>query len=79
MVKTKRFSRKFLALVLLGLAMLWSPQLALAVWPSDPTVNVAICDASDNQESPVIISDGSGGAIICFATCNAFFLYRYCF
>ncbi|MDR9459680.1 MAG: hypothetical protein RI591_05985, partial [Dehalococcoidia bacterium] len=33
-------------------------------WSSDPSENTAVCIASDDQEAPVIVSDGSGGAII---------------
>jgi len=37
---------------------------AYAQWSNDPTVNTAICTAADYQSSPVITSDGLGGAII---------------
>ena len=36
----------------------------LAAWPGDPTVNVPICTALEEQSLPAIASDGAGGAII---------------
>jgi hypothetical protein len=39
---------------------------AHAQWATDPTVNSLVCDAVENQLYPEIISDGSGGAIICW-------------
>jgi predicted lipoprotein with Yx(FWY)xxD motif len=38
--------------------------MALAAWPSDPTINVPICTFVQNQTEPEIVSDGAGGAII---------------
>jgi hypothetical protein len=63
-MKAKMFQRRFLVIPLLALAGPWIPQLALAAWPGNPTVNVPICTASGNQEYPQIVSDSSGGAII---------------
>ncbi len=64
-MKAKIF--QFLPIVLFVLGGLWIPQLVLA-WPDDPTVNVPICTASDNQlfngYVPPIVSDGAGGAIL---------------
>ena len=38
---------------------------ALAAWPHDPVSgNVAVCTATGQQQSPAIVSDGAGGAII---------------
>ncbi len=37
---------------------------ALAQWSTNPNTNNAICTATGNQQSPIIVSDGSGGAII---------------
>jgi hypothetical protein len=37
---------------------------AWADWPSDPNVNLPICTASGDQTHPIMVSDGSGGAII---------------
>ena len=38
--------------------------ITFAEWPSDPTVNVPICTAADDQRHPQLVSDGAGGAII---------------
>jgi predicted lipoprotein with Yx(FWY)xxD motif len=46
--------------VLLGLGIYPT----FAVWLNDPTVNLPICTANAQQYEPVIVSDGSGGAII---------------
>src|SRR5574342_572928 len=35
-----------------------------AQWSTDPTVNNAICTATNDQMRPTIVSDGAGGAII---------------
>jgi hypothetical protein len=32
--------------------------------PIDPTVNVPLCTAANNQNNPTIVSDGTGGAIV---------------
>ncbi len=37
-----------------------------AQWSTNPTINNAICTDYYNQRQPLIISDGSGGAIICW-------------
>ena len=37
---------------------------AYASWPSDPTVNLPLCTAVNNQNAPAIASDGAGGAIV---------------
>jgi|GEM_PF-933948 len=37
-----------------------------AQWSSDPNQNTPICRAGNNQTAPKIISDGQGGAIICW-------------
>lgn len=34
-----------------------------AQWSEDPNVNNAICIATNDQENPQLVSDGSGGAI----------------
>ena len=39
---------------------------AHAQWSSDPALNNPICRASNNQNAPRVISDGRGGAIICW-------------
>jgi len=62
-MKTKTFQIRFLFITLLVLAVLWIPQLTSA-WPSDPTVNVPICTAANEQSNPQLVSDGAGGAII---------------
>ena len=48
---------------LLALALLL-PRPAAAAWPSDPTVNVPVCTASGAQQSPCVLADGAGGAIV---------------
>lgn len=51
--------------LLLAIAcLLIVPERANAQWSTDPTVNKAICTASNDQLLPAILSDGSGGAII---------------
>ncbi|HET7226744.1 MAG TPA: hypothetical protein VFK69_13630 [Candidatus Eisenbacteria bacterium] len=49
-------------LVCCGIAVCAPP--ARAAWPHDPAVNVPVCTAASNQFSPVIASDGAGGAIM---------------
>ncbi len=50
---------------LLGLALvILLPRLAAAAWPTDPTVNVPVCTAPNDQTVPQMVSDGAGGAII---------------
>lgn len=63
-MKTKMLQKRFLIITILGLAMLWIPQLAQA-WPTDPTVNVPICTETGDQLMRFYgtVSDGSGGAI----------------
>ena len=53
----------FICAGLLGLALLLSRP-AVAAWPTDPTVNVPLCTATGTQDSPSILSDGAGGAIV---------------
>jgi hypothetical protein len=53
---------KAIICVTLLVLLLFSP--ALAEWPSDPTVNLPVCTDTMNQITPVICSDGAGGAII---------------
>jgi predicted lipoprotein with Yx(FWY)xxD motif len=53
----------FLCAGLPVLALL-QPHLAAAAWPTDPGVNVPICNAVRNQWSGAVVSDGTGGAII---------------
>jgi hypothetical protein len=38
--------------------------LAEATWPTDPTVNLAVCARAQIQANPVAISDGGGGVIV---------------
>ena len=39
--------------------------IAEAAWPHDPNVgNVALCTAAGDQNSPAIVSDGAGGAVV---------------
>ncbi|MFZ1730467.1 MAG: choice-of-anchor D domain-containing protein [Bacteroidota bacterium] len=40
---------------------------AQAQWSSDPASNNAICQAGNNQRSARLVSDGKGGAIICWS------------
>ncbi len=40
------------------------PSPALASWPSDPTVNVAVCTEEDAQQFPATLPDGTGGVFI---------------
>jgi hypothetical protein len=50
------------ALALLPLSALGSP--VLAAWSTSPLTNLPVCTAAGDQESPTIVSDGAGGAII---------------
>src|SRR5690349_432103 len=58
--------RLHLLLVALALASL-TPAGAFAAWPHDPyNGNVALCTAAANQQYSTVISDGVGGAIVCW-------------
>ncbi len=46
------------------LALLLLAPLAHAAWPNDPTVNVAVCTAANEQRNPAATSDGAGGVIV---------------
>lgn len=41
--------------------------LAQAQWSSDPALNNPICRAGNKQQAPRAVSDGKGGAIICWS------------
>jgi len=63
--------RSKILLIQLVLVVSWSillfnilAEITFAEWPSDPTVNVPICTAANNQYYPQFVSDGAGGAII---------------
>ncbi|NOT32745.1 MAG: hypothetical protein HOP12_01105 [Candidatus Eisenbacteria bacterium] len=45
-------------------ASVLSSRLAAAAWPTDPTVNVALCTAGGNQLNSRMTTDGAGGAIV---------------
>jgi len=47
-----------------GIIVLLITSPAVAWWPDNPWVNVAICTASGSQYLPQLVSDGAGGAII---------------
>ncbi|MGA2622716.1 MAG: T9SS type A sorting domain-containing protein [Bacteroidota bacterium] len=51
-----------LALGLLVTALYVTP--GITQWSTDPTINNAICTATNDQIYPTIVSDGSGGAIM---------------
>ena len=53
-------SRRFTVPCLL---LLLAPTAAFAAWPTDPTVNLPVCTATQHQYAPVSVSDGAGGAI----------------
>ncbi len=63
-MQARMLRRILFVMALIVLVGLWIPQLALAVWPGDPSVNVPICLATDDQTRPAITSDDSSGAII---------------
>ena len=50
------------------IAVLWlivaGPGPALAAWPNQPTDNLPVCSAANEQLHPSIVSDGAGGAIV---------------
>lgn len=50
-------------LVLASFAPCLAASPALAAWPTDPTVNVALCTAGGDQIFPAVVSDGAGGLI----------------
>ncbi|HET7250170.1 MAG TPA: hypothetical protein VFI79_10015 [Gemmatimonadales bacterium] len=45
-------------------ALLCLASVAHAAWPYDPTVNLQLCNAGNEQRNPAAISDGAGGAIV---------------
>ncbi len=51
--------RKQCVSVLAVIGGLWIPQLAVAAWPGDPTVNVPVCTASNTQAHATMVGDGS--------------------
>src|SRR3989442_4989678 len=58
-------SRFPLGLVLLMmLALPLAGGVAHAAWPRNPAVNLPICTAAADQQSPTIATDGAGGAIV---------------
>jgi hypothetical protein len=53
----------------LGLALSFavaSADPAFAAWPVSPFTNLPVCTAAGDQLSPSIVSDGAGGAIMCW-------------
>jgi hypothetical protein len=51
---------------ILLLVLIFNTFIAHAQWSTDPTINNAICTDYYDQRQPLIISDGSGGAIFCW-------------
>lgn len=43
------------------------PNAAFGAWPGDPLLNVPVCTAEGDQNGPVIVTDGSGGVIVCWS------------
>ena len=57
--------RTFFSSFLVVLPMLVFPlATSFAQWSTVDTVNNPICAATGNQDSPAMVSDGAGGAII---------------
>ena len=57
---------RFTALALI-IAVTFAPagaRRALADWPTDPSVNLPVCTATNSQSQPQIVPDSAGGAII---------------
>src|SRR5262249_27286588 len=52
------------ALSFVALISLTSPRAARAAWPNQSWINLQICRATNGQNSPMMVSDGSGGAIV---------------
>ncbi|MDT8323322.1 MAG: hypothetical protein RRA94_04345, partial [Bacteroidota bacterium] len=52
--------------ILLPLFFLTPFMITQAQWNSDPSLNNIICQEGSNQTAPRIVSDGAGGAIICW-------------
>jgi hypothetical protein len=59
---TRTRSLPFVAALVALLAL--PPSACLAAWPTDPLVNVPLCQASGAQTNPAITTDGAGGAIV---------------
>ncbi len=57
-----RFLLRTFRLVIL-LAPAWASA-ARAAWPHDPTLNLPVCTAANQQVDPAVIADGSGGMIV---------------
>ncbi len=57
-----RFLLQIFAVVLVVTMLYVTP--AITQWSADPTVNTAISATTGYQQSPTVVSDGSGGAII---------------
>ena len=61
-----RSPRSFRLSLLLACAAALGGSPALAAWPHDPNVNVPLCQATGDQDLTRAVSDGAGGAIICW-------------
>ena len=59
-----RGARAFLIWVGLLCPALMMARPSSAAWPTEPSANVPLCTASGDQQSPAIVPDGAGGAIV---------------
>jgi hypothetical protein len=57
--------RQILPAVSLLMSALAAP--TFAAWPNQPTVNLPICTTANNQQAPVLVPDGVGGALIAWS------------
>jgi len=51
-------------LVIVSLLFLVLVRTSLAAWPNQPSVNLPLCSAANDQVAPKIIADGAGGVIV---------------
>jgi len=63
-MKTKNLLSITLCVLLAILLFVLIPIQANAQWSSDPTVNTAVCQQSDEQDGSCSVSDGQGGVIV---------------
>lgn len=62
-MRVQSFAQHFVPLMLV-VAATCAPGQVFADWPSSPLANVPLCSSANSQLSPVIATDGMGGAII---------------
>src|SRR5437868_2622448 len=58
------FSKATAIAALLAPAILLSVRPACAAWPNQSSLNLPVSTAAGNQQSPMVVSDGRGGALV---------------